>query len=388
VLTLTALTCALTVVAFTARRVAGRVRDLAEVRAAARALRVFTDAVGRDLSVGARPVEAAGHGVAALAEAPEGEGRTGGAVVDRLRFRVGLVRLGADPAATGTVADSGRAGGASSAGGAGRTDAPDVTDQWFRLWAVADRHGLALGRLSDRMIEDLDARLTHLGHTSSALAGARLTETILLLLPVGALALGQSMGLSPFGFLTGNPLGVLLLLGGVVLACAGVLWAESLTVTVLGGVGRRAGPAGLAAAQVLDTFAESLVAGLPVADAWAAAAETGDGDGGGGGDGEKDLARVAALLSLGAGPVAWEPLRRDPAYGPVARQAAGQTRSGARLADGVRAQAARLRREAADRSLAASERVLVVVAAPLTLCFLPAFILVGLVPLVVGFAGI
>jgi tight adherence protein B len=196
------------------------------------------------------------------------------------------------------------------------------------------------------------------------------------------------MGLSPFGFLTGNPLGVLLLLGGVVLACAGVLWAESLTVTVLGGVGRRAGPAGLAAAQVLDTFAESLVAGLPVADAWAAAAETGDGDGGGGGDGEKDLARVAALLSLGAGPVAWEPLRRDPAYGPVARQAAGQTRSGARLADGVRAQAARLRREAADRSLAASERVLVVVAAPLTLCFLPAFILVGLVPLVVGFAGI
>jgi tight adherence protein B len=386
VLTLTALTCALTVVAFTARRVAGRVRDLAEVRAADRALRVFTDAVGRDLSVGARPVEAAGHGVAALAEAPEGEGRTGDAVVDRLRFRVGLVRLGADPAATGTVADSDRAGGASSAGGAGRTDAPDVTDQWFRLWAVADRHGLALGRLSDRMIEDLDARLTHLGHTSSALAGARLTETILLLLPVGALALGQSMGLSPFGFLTGNPLGVLLLLGGVVLACAGVLWAESLTVTVLGGVGRRAGPAGLAAAQVLDTFAESLVAGLPVADAWAAAAETGDG--GGGGDGDKDLARVAALLSLGAGPAAWEPLRRDPVYGPLARQAAGQTRSGARLADGVRAQAARLRREAADRSLAASERVLVVVAAPLTLCFLPAFILVGLVPLVVGFAGI
>lgn len=385
-LTLTALTCALTVVAFTARRVAGRVRDLAEVRAADRALRVFTDAVGRDLSVGARPVEAAGHGVAALAEAPEGEGRTGDAVVDRLRFRVGLVRLGADPAATGTVADSDRAGGASSAGGAGRTDAPDVTDQWFRLWAVADRHGLALGRLSDRMIEDLDARLTHLGHTSSALAGARLTETILLLLPVGALALGQSMGLSPFGFLTGNPLGVLLLLGGVVLACAGVLWAESLTVTVLGGVGRRAGPAGLAAAQVLDTFAESLVAGLPVADAWAAAAETGDG--GGGGDGDKDLARVAALLSLGAGPAAWEPLRRDPVYGPLARQAAGQTRSGARLADGVRAQAARLRREAADRSLAASERVLVVVAAPLTLCFLPAFILVGLVPLVVGFAGI
>ena len=48
----------------------------------------------------------------------------------------------------------------------------------------------------------------------------------------------------------------------------------------------------------------------------------------------------------------------------------------------------RLRRTAGDRSRAGAERVLVAVAAPLTLCFLPAFVLVGLVPLVVGFAGV
>jgi tight adherence protein B len=374
VLTVIALTGAVAAAAFTAHRVLGRARALADARAATVALRVFTDGVGRDLSVGAYPVDAARHGLDSLAASPEGRGRVGRDMVEQLGRRVDLVRLGADP---GTLAD------AVDASPAVETD---TVRSWFRLWSVAERRGLALGRLSERMLDDLDGRLTHLGHTSSALAGARLTETILLLLPVGALGLGQSMGLTPFSFLTGNALGVLLLLAGMMLACGGVLWTESLTVTVLGGVGRRAGPSGAgpagAPARVLDTFAEGLISGLPVADAWGAAASVvGDGDDGA-------LTRVATLLALGAGSAAWEPLRADPDYGPVARQAAAQTRSGARLAEGVRTQAARLRRDAADRSLAASERVLVVVAAPLTLCFLPAFILVGLVPLVVGFAGI
>jgi len=70
----------------------------------------------------------------------------------------------------------------------------------------------------------------------------------------------------------------------------------------------------------------------------------------------------------------------------VARILESGVRSGARLADGIRIHATRLRQEEADRALAGAERVLVVVAAPLTLCFLPAFVLLGLIPLVVGFA--
>jgi tight adherence protein B len=369
-------------VGFTAHRILGRVRSFAAERARTRTLRSIVDAFSRELGVGAFPVDAAGHALAAVDDT-RGVGRE---LVEQLAVEVRRVRLGAQPG-EGTSAD-----------GESSVD-PDV-ERLLNVWASANRHGSALGRLMDRLRADLDARLTHLSHTSSALAGARLTETILLLLPFGALALGQSMGLNPGVFLVGNVLGVLLLVVGVLLGCAGALWTESLTVTVLGGVGRRAGPSPLDAAPLLDLFAESLSSGLPVSVAWHVAATCGDadagaqdadgGDGGVGGDrGEEDCVRtVAALLALGAGAEAWEPLRDDPHLGPVARLAESGSRNGARLAEGVRAQATRLRAEAADASLAGAERVLVVVAAPLTLCFLPAFVLVGLIPLVVGFAGI
>ena len=354
-------------VGFTAHRIFGRVRAFSAERARTRTLRSIVDAFSRELGVGAFPVDAAGHALDA-ADDTRGAGRE---LVEKLAVEVRRVRLGAQP----------------GSGSSPHIDA-DVT-RLLAVWASSTRHGTALGRLMDRLRADLDARLTHLSHTSSALAGARLTETILLLLPFGALALGQSMGLNPGAFLVGNVLGVLLLVVGVLLGCAGALWTESLTVTVLGGVGRRAGPSPLDAARLLDLFAESLASGLPVSVAWHVAATCGDvDDAGDAGDADDAVRRVAALLALGAGAAAWEPLRDDPHLGPVARLAESGSRNGARLADGVRAQATRLRAEAADASLAGAERVLVVVAAPLTLCFLPAFVLVGLIPLVVGFAGI
>ncbi len=354
-------------VGFTAHRIFGRVRAFSAERARTRTLRSIVDAFSRELGVGAFPVDAAGHALDA-ADDTRGAGRE---LVEKLAVEVRRVRLGAQP----------------GSGSSPHIDA-DVT-RLLAVWASSTRHGTALGRLMDRLRADLDARLTHLSHTSSALAGARLTETILLLLPFGALALGQSMGLNPGAFLVRNVLGVLLLVVGVLMGCAGALWTESLTVTVLGGVGRRAGPSPLDAARLLDLFAESLASGLPVSVAWHVAATCGDvDDAGDAGDADDAVRRVAALLALGAGAAAWEPLRDDPHLGPVARLAESGSRNGARLADGVRAQATRLRAEAADASLAGAERVLVVVAAPLTLCFLPAFVLVGLIPLVVGFAGI
>ena len=75
-------------------------------------------------------------------------------------------------------------------------------------------------------------------------------------------------------------------------------------------------------------------------------------------------------------------------YGPVARQAVQQTRAGTRLAEGAKAQARRIRQHSLNQVEAGAERVLIAVAAPLTLCFLPAFVLIGLVPLVIGLAGI
>lgn len=243
-------------VGFTAHRILGRARRFAEEQTGVRVLRGFADAFARELEVGALPVVAAGHALDAVVSAPEASRPGGVRLVEQLGVEIRRIRLGAVP-------------GPAAVGEPGTDPVPDEgLRRLLAVWASAYRHGTALGRLAGRVRDDLDARLTHLGHTSGALAGARLTETILLLLPVGAVGVGQSMGLHPVAFLLGNTLGVLLLVGGVLLGCSGALWTESLTVTVLGGVGRRAGPDRLAAARLLDLFAESLAAGLPAAVAW------------------------------------------------------------------------------------------------------------------------
>ncbi|MGO1463891.1 MAG: type II secretion system F family protein [Candidatus Corynebacterium faecigallinarum] len=382
-LTPVALTGAAAMVTVTGRRVALAAMELSHWGVRTRALREFTDALSVELTVGARPVQAAEHAVAAVAQTPEARRRAGAGLVEQLRREVGRARLGGDVGVSGA--------GASGAGESTGDGTGEEVYQVLRLWSVAQRHGLALGQVMRRRVDGIEAQLTHLGHTSSALAGARLTEIILLLLPVGAMGIGQSMG---------NVLGVLVLLAGILLACAGVLWVESLTVTVLGGVGGRAGPPELAAAGVLDVFAAALAAGLPVVGAWRVAVDaTAPGDGGdcdgrdsgsgnSGGLVRTSLEQVAALLELGSGAQAWHPRHDDECFGPVARRAAIQARNGARMSEEILGLADRLRRTAGDRSRAGAERVLVAVAAPLTLCFLPAFVLVGLVPLVVGFAGV
>ncbi|OLT53747.1 hypothetical protein BJF89_02785 [Corynebacterium sp. CNJ-954] len=376
-------------VLFTGGRVISAVRALSGSRRRIREYRDFTDAFAVELLVGARPVRAAEHALT----------REHG-ISDGLRRQIHRIRLGAD---IDGDPDQDRP--------AGDGVDPELV-RLLRLWATAEHHGLALGSLMGRSVQDLDTRLNHLGHVSGALAGARMTEVILLLLPVGALGIGQSMGLEPLAFLVGTTLGALVLLLGTGLACAGVLWVESLTVTVLGGVGGRAGPGGkagvsggfripgvsakqglgaIAAARVLDVFAAAVQAGLPVGTAWRAAVhgaaqDTRDDD-----DmnhAVADLLRVAGLLELGVGAGAWQHLASDPNFGPVARRAGSQVRNGGRMSEAVTAQADRLRTQADDSARAAAERVLVAVAAPLTLCFLPAFVVVGLVPLVIGFAGV
>ena len=49
--------------------------------------------------------------------------------------------------------------------------------------------------------------------------------------------------------------------------------------------------------------------------------------------------------------------------------------------------ATQTREEAADAARAAAERASVLIAAPLGLCYLPAFLCLGIVPVIAGLAG-
>jgi pilus assembly protein TadC len=146
-------------------------------------------------------------------------------------------------------------------------------------------------------------------------------------------------------------------------------------------------PDPLAVASCLDVLAVCLAAGMAVSSAAAAAAPSAP----------PNLARVlrraAALLALGADPaVAWSVPSgaqdaADPQIDALLRLARRSASSGAALAGGVAELAEDSRHDAAHAASAAAERAGVLIAGPLGLCFLPAFVCLGIVPVVAGLAG-
>ncbi len=100
------------------------------------------------------------------------------------------------------------------------------------------------------------------------------------------------------------------------------------------------------------------------------------------------LGPVAARLALGGDPlVVWAAVADDPAVGPLGRTMARAHRSGAPVVAAVdrlsEELARRSRADVEDRARAVGVRA----AVPLGVCLLPAFLLLGIVPLVVGLAG-
>jgi len=139
----------------------------------------------------------------------------------------------------------------------------------------------------------------------------------------------------------------------------------------------------LATASALDVFAVCLSAGMSVAAAAAATAPSAPDRLG------AVLRRAADLLALGADPDrAWSRSAEDTdGSEALARLARRSASSGSALAQGVAELAEQSRQDAGHAAAAAAERASVLIAGPLGLCFLPAFICLGIVPVVAGLAG-
>ncbi|AQA02687.1 hypothetical protein BVC93_09850 [Mycobacterium sp. MS1601] len=103
------------------------------------------------------------------------------------------------------------------------------------------------------------------------------------------------------------------------------------------------------------------------------------------------LDRAADLLALGADPdTAWaatESDSRDPHGQALLRLARRSAASGTALANGVAELADQIRSDATHAAAASAERASVLIAGPLGLCFLPAFVCLGIIPTVAGLAG-
>ena len=140
---------------------------------------------------------------------------------------------------------------------------------------------------------------------------------------------------------------------------------------------------------VLDLLASCLAGGASLSDAADAVAAAVPGPAG------RRLAGVSAQLAVGTPPaLAWAALTRTAAPGverdplaPAARALGRAAEGGAPVADAVARLAADARAQARAQGEQAARRVGVLVVAPLGLCFLPAFVLLGVVPVVAGLLG-
>lgn len=129
----------------------------------------------------------------------------------------------------------------------------------------------------------------------------------------------------------------------------------------------------------VDLMLVCLLAGRPISAAVAVVAEAVGGPLG------HDLRRIAVRIELGADPrTVWADTGADAALAPLGRTVVRALDTGAPVAESLGFLAADLRSERRAAADEAARRVAVRSAGPLGLCFLPAFVLVGIVPTVIG----
>jgi hypothetical protein len=249
--------------------------------------------------------------------------------------------------------------------------------------------------LDERCCHDWNSAVTGLSLAFVALAVAVLIRPGAALPAARLAALRPATGAAPVRRRRfGQPLPWLAGIAAALLAVAcsgGLLWllagvpvglaARWLARTARRNTARKNTADPLRLASCWDLLAACLRGGLPVPVAVQAVAA--DVPGGGAGA----LRQTAELLALGADPVAaWAPALAEPVTAELARGARRSARSGAALASVAEQLAGGVRAAADDLAEARAQRAAVAVTGPLGLCFLPAFLCVGVVPVVIGLA--
>jgi tight adherence protein B len=108
-----------------------------------------------------------------------------------------------------------------------------VLDQLAQAWLLVQRHGVPLAAVLDAVCGDLQTRARFARQVLARMAGPRASATVLALLPILGLALGEAMGARPLHILIATIAGHVRLVIGSALACGGVAWSARLTSQVV-----------------------------------------------------------------------------------------------------------------------------------------------------------
>jgi pilus assembly protein TadC len=131
--------------------------------------------------------------------------------------------------------------------------------------------------------------------------------------------------------------------------------------------------------QALELMATGLAAGMPIRLAGRIVADAFDSPVG------DELRRVQALVELGVSDAAaWRTLHDHPQLGPAAQDLSRAVESGTMMVDALRRHAAAAREARRTRLVIRARSVGVRSVLPLMMCFIPSFLLLGVVPTVVS----
>lgn len=234
--------------------------------------------------------------------------------------------------------------------------------------------GAPLAAVLRVVAEALAARDDVRQRREAALAGVRASERLLLALPWAGVAMAALVEPRTFEVLTGTAFGWALVTVGSALAFAGSKWMRAL-IENAERAGEDSPPVSLALA-----LAEAAVhsgAAVPRALASVGAALAAEG---------KQLREVARSLVAGdPWAEAWG--RAEPNWAPLRAALEPAWWEGASPMPVLRAERESRARELSGQAAEAASRLEVLSALPLALCLLPAFVVVGIVPLVVAVAG-
>lgn len=210
-------------------------------------------------------------------------------------------------------------------------------------WEIATTVGAPLAEVLRIIAESLRDAASAADDVRIALAEPAGTARLLLWMPLAGLLLGFALGFDTIGVIVGNPLGAACVIAGLLLVLAARLWTRRLL--------RRAAPEPGTPGMRAELVAVALAGGASIDRALRLVAESSAGGG------TEEGVRPVLELSRAAGVPAVELLRAS----------AAQDRHAARVHGRLRA--ARL-----------STRLLI----PLGVCTLPAFLLLGVAPMLLS----
>nr|WP_240898121.1 type II secretion system F family protein [Agromyces luteolus] len=233
---------------------------------------------------------------------------------------------------------------AEAIGAAGAAGAAPAWAVLATAWSVADASGAPLARCLTMIAASLRDEAQLRREAAALLAGPAASARLVAALPLIAVAFGALLGFDTLGVLLGGPIGLACLVTGSALLWCGARWNRALI--------RRAAVAHPAAGLELELLAMALSSGASVARA----------------------ERIVLEASARHLPGSMTP-------GAASSVVALAERAGAPVAELLRAEAARIRGAARAEGAARAARLGVRLMLPLGCCVLPAFVLLGVAPL-------